>query len=77
MSDGIWVRIIVSFTWTMFSLFTGIPFNDTNFRLGVAEAGQKILGPNLLGLQLGNEPDLYGRHGRRDPNVQLSLWSSV
>jgi hypothetical protein len=42
---------------------TGIPFNDTNFRLGIAEAGQSILGDRLLGLQLGNEPDLYGRHG--------------
>jgi hypothetical protein len=41
---------------------TGIPFNDSvNLRLGIAEAGEAILGSNLLGFQLGNEPDLYVR----------------
>jgi hypothetical protein len=44
----------------------GIPFNDTyNFRLEIAEQGQAILGEYLVGLQAGNEPDLYGSHGRR------------
>ena len=34
--------------------------NDTsNLRLQIAEVGEAILGPNLIGLQLGNEPDLY------------------
>ena len=39
---------------------TGIPMNDTsNLRLQIAEVGEQVLGPNLIGLQLGNEPDLY------------------
>ncbi|KAF8064386.1 glycoside hydrolase family 79 protein [Lyophyllum atratum] len=46
--------------------FLGIPFNDTsNFRLDIAEQGQAILGDYLIGLQVGNEPDLYARHGHR------------
>ena len=41
-------------------LYTGIPMNDTtNLRLQIVEVGESILGSNLLGLQLGNEPDLY------------------
>ena len=35
------------------------------------EHGQNILGDNLLGLQAGNEPDLYAAHGHR-PAVSLS-----
>ncbi|KZP07019.1 glycoside hydrolase family 79 protein [Athelia psychrophila] len=43
--------------------YLGVPMNDTsNPRLQIAEYGQKILGSNLLGLQIGNEPDLYGAH---------------
>ncbi|TFK36155.1 glycoside hydrolase family 79 protein [Crucibulum laeve] len=46
--------------------FLGIPFNDTaNWRLAIAERGQTILGDNLLGLQAGNEPDLYLNNGHR------------
>ncbi|KAL0954363.1 hypothetical protein HGRIS_003354 [Hohenbuehelia grisea] len=46
--------------------FLGIPFNDTqNWRLQIAEYGQRILGDNLLGLQAGNEPDLYASHNHR------------
>ncbi|KAJ8523178.1 hypothetical protein ONZ45_g296 [Pleurotus djamor] len=46
--------------------YLGIPFNDTqNFDLRIAEYGQRILGDNLLGLQAGNEPDLYARHDKR------------
>ena len=34
--------------------------NDTqNLRLQIAEVGEQILGENLLGMQVGNEPDLY------------------
>jgi len=45
----------------------GIPFNDTsNFRLAIAEQGQAILGDYLIGLQVGNEPDLYVDHGHRE-----------
>ncbi|KIM56993.1 glycoside hydrolase family 79 protein [Scleroderma citrinum Foug A] len=46
--------------------YLGIPFNDTqNFRLDIAEVGEAVLGDYLLGLQAGNEPDLYARHGHR------------
>lgn len=42
------------------NILQGIPFNDTNnLRLGIAELGQRILGDDLIGLQAGNEPDLY------------------
>jgi len=40
--------------------FFGIPFNDSvNWRLTIAEKSQTILGNNLLGLQVGNEPDFF------------------
>lgn len=43
--------------------YLGVPMNDTNnLRLQIAQAGEQILGDNLLGLQVGNEPDLYGRY---------------
>ncbi|EPQ55987.1 glycoside hydrolase family 79 protein [Gloeophyllum trabeum ATCC 11539] len=46
--------------------YLGIPFNDTsNWRLQIAEIGDSVLGDNLIGLQVANEPDLYGRHGHR------------
>ena len=45
------------------SLISGVDMNDTSHvRLEIAEVGEAILGNNLLGLQVGNEPDLYGRH---------------
>jgi hypothetical protein len=49
--------------------YLGIPFNDTsNLRLEIAEQGDAILGNNILGYQLGNEPDLYAAHGHRPTN---------
>ena len=43
--------------------YLGVPLNDTtDLRLEIAEYGQRILGDNLLGLQVGNEPDLYARY---------------
>ena len=49
--------------------YLGVPFNDSaNWRLGIVEAGQRILGDKLLGLQAGNEPDLYVAHQHR-PSV--------
>jgi hypothetical protein len=37
--------------------------NDTrNLRLEIAQLGEAILGDNLIGFQVGNEPDLYGRY---------------
>ncbi|TCD66252.1 hypothetical protein EIP91_001615 [Steccherinum ochraceum] len=48
--------------------YLGIPMNDTtDLRLGIAEVAEAVLGDNLLGLQLGNEPDLYAGHGHRAP----------
>lgn len=41
-------------------VFPGIPLNDsTNLRLEIAEVAEAVLGDNLLGLQVGNEPDQY------------------
>lgn len=40
------------------------PYNDTN-AMWVAETIEQVLGDHLISLQLGNEPDLYGNHGRR------------
>ncbi|KAH9914075.1 uncharacterized protein BXZ73DRAFT_81751 [Epithele typhae] len=46
--------------------YLGVPMNDTSqLRLQIAQYGQQILGDNLLGLQVGNEPDLYARHQHR------------
>ncbi|KAH9886697.1 hypothetical protein C8Q73DRAFT_714970 [Cubamyces lactineus] len=46
--------------------YLGIPFNDTsNLRLQIAEAAESILGDNVIGFQVGNEPDLYADHGHR------------
>lgn len=40
--------------------YIGVPFNDTSdFRLEIVEFSEAILGDNLLGVQVGNEPDLY------------------
>ena len=40
--------------------YIGMPFNDTfNPRLAITEYSQQILGKSLLGVQAGNEPDLY------------------
>ncbi|KZS86852.1 hypothetical protein SISNIDRAFT_447342 [Sistotremastrum niveocremeum HHB9708] len=48
--------------------FLGVPFNDTsNPRTTLAEIAQHVLGDRLVGLQLGNEPDLYTINGLRPP----------
>ncbi|EJD02698.1 uncharacterized protein FOMMEDRAFT_140601 [Fomitiporia mediterranea MF3/22] len=62
--------------------FLGVPFNDTqNPRLLMGELGEKILGDNLLGLQLGNEPDLYFNNQIRpadyNPTQYNSEWGQV
>lgn len=55
------VSSLVDIEW-----FLGVPLNDTsNLRLEIADAGMQILGNKLKGLQVGNEPDLYFRHGHR------------
>jgi len=43
------------------NVFLGIPFDIIPFRLEIAELAQNLLGDNLIALQAGNEPDLYGR----------------
>ncbi|KAH9914073.1 uncharacterized protein BXZ73DRAFT_106718 [Epithele typhae] len=55
------VSSLVAVKW-----YLGIPFNDTsNLRLQIAEAGDAILGDNILAYQVGNEPDLYAAHNHR------------
>ncbi|KAI0920658.1 hypothetical protein AcV5_010341 [Taiwanofungus camphoratus] len=55
------VSALVNTKW-----YLGVPLNDSsNLRLAIVEYGERILGANLLGLQVGNEPDLYSRHGHR------------
>ncbi|KAG6857115.1 hypothetical protein H0H87_009242 [Tephrocybe sp. NHM501043] len=54
------ISSLVNVRWYM-----GIPFNDTNWRLVIAEKAQSILGDHLIGLQAGNEPDYYLAHGHR------------
>ncbi|KAH7927999.1 glycoside hydrolase family 79 protein [Leucogyrophana mollusca] len=55
------ISSLVNVNW-----YLGIPFNDTsNFRLQIAEISEAVLGDHLLGLQVGNEPDLYVSHGHR------------
>lgn len=46
------------------------PDNETNAVL-VAQTAEQILGDRLLGFQLGNEPDLYGPHGRRNSSYSM------
>ncbi|CAE7105895.1 unnamed protein product [Rhizoctonia solani] len=46
------------------------PDNETNAVL-VAQTAEKILGDRLIGFQLGNEPDLYGPHGRRNSSYSM------
>ncbi|KAG6915354.1 hypothetical protein DXG01_012005 [Tephrocybe rancida] len=42
----------------------GVPFllPDTTTRLAITQRSQEILGDYLMGIQIGNEPDLYQRH---------------
>ncbi|KAK0200670.1 hypothetical protein DFS33DRAFT_1266366 [Desarmillaria ectypa] len=57
--------------------YLGIPFyNTSDFQLAIAEQGQAILGDYLLGLQAGNEPDLYERHGHRSDGYEPSDYVS-
>ncbi|KAJ6612683.1 glycoside hydrolase family 79 protein [Mycena sp. CBHHK59/15] len=47
--------------------YVGVPFNDTSdFRFQIVEYGEAVLGDNLLGIQVGNEPDLYAAHDHRN-----------
>ncbi|KAJ7461813.1 glycoside hydrolase family 79 protein [Mycena galericulata] len=56
------ISALVNVKW-----YLGVPFNDTSdFRLQIVEYGEAILGDNLLGIQVANEPDLYAAHGHRN-----------
>jgi len=61
--------------------YLGIPMNDSNWRLQIAQYGQQIIGKNLIGLQAGNEPDYYAVHGHRPstygPNDYMGEFSEV
>jgi hypothetical protein len=47
--------------------YVGVPFNDTSdFRFQIVEYSEAILGDHLLGVQVGNEPDLYSAHQHRN-----------
>jgi len=55
------VSSLVNIHW-----YLGIPLNDSaNLRMAIAEVGEAVLGDKLIGLQVGNEPDLYAAHGHR------------
>ncbi|KAJ7706545.1 hypothetical protein B0H16DRAFT_1746905 [Mycena metata] len=41
------------------------PLPTSHFDLAIVPAATSILGPYLLGLQAGNEPDIYNLHGHR------------
>ncbi|KAJ7104505.1 glycoside hydrolase family 79 protein [Mycena belliarum] len=56
--------------------YIGVPFNDTSdFRLQIVEYGEAILGDNLLGVQVGNEPDLYAAHGHRNSSYNPQVYA--
>ena len=49
-----------------FITYSAIPFNSTAHpRLEIADYGQAILDNHLLGLQVGDQPDLYATQGLR------------
>lgn len=81
MCIGLWVsNVHKTYTQSTDVPVIGVPFNDTsNWRLGIIERGDAILGDYLVGIQAGNEPDLYAKHGHRpavrscySPGVSLS-----
>lgn len=57
--------------------FLGVPFNDTaNPRTLIAEIAQAVLGDKLLGLQLGNEPDLYHNNELRSTDYTEAQYTT-
>ncbi|KAJ7745669.1 glycoside hydrolase family 79 protein [Mycena metata] len=66
------ISALVNVEW-----YLGIPLNDTaNLRLGIAEAGEAILGDKLIGFQVGNEPDQYTLHLHRPASYGPANYSS-
>lgn len=64
------VSSLVDLHWIL-----GVPFNDTNWRLEIAQYGTQILQDKLIALQIGNEPDLYAAHGHRDNGYSPATYS--
>ncbi|KZT38546.1 hypothetical protein SISSUDRAFT_1046831 [Sistotremastrum suecicum HHB10207 ss-3] len=61
------ISTLVNVEW-----FIGLPFNDTsNPRTTLAEIAQSVLGKNLIGMQLGNEPDLYTTNQLRNSSYTV------
>lgn len=46
------------------------PYNDSN-AMEVAKTAEAILGDSLIAFQLGNEPDLYESHQRRNDSYGI------
>ncbi|KAJ7364436.1 glycoside hydrolase family 79 protein [Mycena albidolilacea] len=66
------ISALVNVEW-----YLGIPMNDTaHLRLGIAEAGEAILGNRLIGLQIGNEPDQYASHQHRPTTYSPTDYSN-
>ncbi|KAJ7453359.1 glycoside hydrolase family 79 protein [Mycena galericulata] len=60
--------------------FLGIPWFITDpFNTAIVTAAEEVLGDYLLGLQAGNEPDMYSIHGHRpdtySPDDYIGEWS--
>jgi hypothetical protein len=60
------ISTLVNVSWWL-----GLPFGSaTDMSLDIMQLGEQVLGPRMLGFQLGNEPDLYpGRHRPGSYNV--------
>lgn len=57
--------------------FIGAPFNDTQTpRTEMVELAQAVLGDKLVGVQLGNEPDLYHQNGIRDTDYTPAQYNT-
>ncbi|KAH7333658.1 hypothetical protein B0J17DRAFT_676342 [Rhizoctonia solani] len=54
--------------------YVGLPFLNTTYIPAVAQAAQDILGSNLVGLQLGNEPDVYPSHQPQFQNLTVQQY---
>ncbi|GJE89063.1 glycoside hydrolase family 79 protein [Phanerochaete sordida] len=62
-------------TFVNIKWFLGVPFNDTvNIHMEIVEQGERIIGDNLLGFQVGNEPDLYLQHQHRLPGYDFNSY---
>ncbi|KAF5375774.1 hypothetical protein D9757_008978 [Collybiopsis confluens] len=56
---------------------SSVPFNDTNWRLGIIERSKQVLGDYLLGFQAANEPDFHIQNPNCliAPNLATGAWT--